>query len=162
MSQPQAPDQSIVIEVNPVAQDVQAAPPSDEVSPEKKKDQPVETVRPLTQQSSGISSTSTSVRSKPTPSKPARHGGFSEKLAMMDDRWVWEVMSCVMAASCLVAIITVLAVHSGKPLPAWPKLISVNTMVAVFTAIMKASIMVPVAQGERKIRRQRQRHKFQR
>ncbi|KXH38468.1 hypothetical protein CSIM01_05593 [Colletotrichum simmondsii] len=41
----------------------------------------------------------------------------------------------------------ILAFHDGKPLPHWPDLISINTMAAVFTAIFKASLMMPVAEG---------------
>jgi hypothetical protein len=53
----------------------------------------------------------------------------------------------MLAFACLVAIIAVLAIFQGKPLPSWPKMMSINSMVAVFTAIMKAALVVPLTQG---------------
>ncbi|KXH65228.1 hypothetical protein CNYM01_13633 [Colletotrichum nymphaeae SA-01] len=61
--------------------------------------------------------------------------------------WWMEILSSLLAIGCLIAIVIILAFHDGKPLPHWPDLISINTMVAVFTAIFKASLMMPVAEG---------------
>ncbi|CAI0643376.1 unnamed protein product [Colletotrichum noveboracense] len=49
---------------------------------------------------------------------------------------------------CLLAIAIILSIHQGQPLPNWPDLISINSLVAIFTAIFKASLIMPVAAGE--------------
>jgi len=65
----------------------------------------------------------------------------------MADLWVWEILSCVLATICLVVIVAILAVHQDRPLPQWPNYISINSLIAIMTAIMKASLMLPVAEG---------------
>jgi hypothetical protein len=61
--------------------------------------------------------------------------------------WVLEVLSCLIASIALAAIIITLVVHQGRPLPQWPHLISINSLLAVFTVILKASLSLPVAEG---------------
>lgn len=64
------------------------------------------------------------------------------------DHWVWEILACVLAVACLVAIIIILALRQNHPVPNWPNMISINSWVSIFTAIMKAAIMLPVGEGE--------------
>ncbi|KAF6808836.1 hypothetical protein CSOJ01_07304 [Colletotrichum sojae] len=54
--------------------------------------------------------------------------------------WHLEALSSLLALSCLVAMAVILAVNQRKPLPAWPDLISINTLIAVFTAVFRASL----------------------
>lgn len=61
--------------------------------------------------------------------------------------WMTEIWSCVLAASCLAAIIGILSAHEGLPLPQWPWHITINALVSVFTAIFKMALMTPVAEG---------------
>lgn len=63
------------------------------------------------------------------------------------ETWYMEIVSSILALSCIAAIVIILSLYQGKPLPAWPKLISVNALIAVFTAIFKASLIMPVAEG---------------
>lgn len=58
-----------------------------------------------------------------------------------------EILSSFLALGCLIAIIIILVFHEGKSLPHWPNMISINTLVAVFTAIFKTSLVMPVAEG---------------
>lgn len=53
----------------------------------------------------------------------------------------------MLAVGCLVSIILILSLHQGQPMPSWPELISVNSLVAIFTAVFKASLIMPVAEG---------------
>ncbi|KAK1999210.1 hypothetical protein LX36DRAFT_490501 [Colletotrichum falcatum] len=61
--------------------------------------------------------------------------------------WWLETISSLLALASVVAIIIILSLHQGKPLPSWPALISVNSLVPIFTAIFKASIVMPVAEA---------------
>lgn len=57
-----------------------------------------------------------------------------------------ELLSCVLAVVALAAIFITLAMHEDQPLPQWPKSISINSLVAVFKAILKAALLMPVAE----------------
>jgi hypothetical protein len=64
------------------------------------------------------------------------------------NQWIWELLSCCVSLLCLVAIIAVLAVHHSRPLPQWSSLISFNSLIAMFTAIIRSSLIFPVAQDK--------------
>ena len=61
--------------------------------------------------------------------------------------WLLEILSFFIAALALIAIIVTLAVHQEGPLPQWPYSISVNALIAVFTTVFKACLLMPVAEG---------------
>lgn len=69
-------------------------------------------------------------------------------VAYWEDKWAFEIFCCIFALLNLVAMIITLAAHQDKPLPQWPGLISINSLVSVFGALMKAAIAIPVAEGE--------------
>ncbi|KAF6827133.1 hypothetical protein CMUS01_09138 [Colletotrichum musicola] len=81
-------------------------------------------------------------RQEPRGNAPEDTGGVS-----VLETWSIEIASSILALGCIAAVVILLSLHQGKPLPAWPKLISVNTLIAVFTAIFKASLIMPVAEG---------------
>lgn len=62
--------------------------------------------------------------------------------------WTTEILSCVIAALSLGAIVATLSVHQGLPLPQWPLRITINALVSVFTGIFKIALTVPLADGE--------------
>lgn len=62
--------------------------------------------------------------------------------------WTKELLSSLLALGCIISIAVVLFIYQEKPLPKWPRLISINTLVAVFTAVFKASLVFPIAEGE--------------
>lgn len=47
----------------------------------------------------------------------------------------------------MLAIVLVLRLHEGRPLPTWPFSITINSLVSVFATIMKATMLVPIAAG---------------
>ena len=74
---------------------------------------------------------------------------FHRWLADLPDRsWLPEVVSLLLACVAFTAIVVTLAIHQGRPLPQWPGLISINALIAIFTAIFKAALVMPVAEGE--------------
>ncbi|KAH0439956.1 hypothetical protein CcaCcLH18_02673 [Colletotrichum camelliae] len=64
--------------------------------------------------------------------------------------WWMEIFSSFLALGCIIAMVVILSIYQGQPLPRWPKLISINSLIAVFTAIFKASLILPVAEGQLK------------
>ena len=68
--------------------------------------------------------------------------------SLPDHSWLAEVTSLVVAWVAFVAIIVTLVIHQGRPIPQWPQLISINSLIAIFTAILKAALIMPVAEGE--------------
>ncbi|KIX98246.1 uncharacterized protein Z520_06326 [Fonsecaea multimorphosa CBS 102226] len=66
--------------------------------------------------------------------------------------WGVETVGLLIAILAFIAIIITLAVHQGRPLPGWPHLISINALIAVFTAILKAALVLPVASGISKLK----------
>ncbi|KAK2053385.1 hypothetical protein LY76DRAFT_483904, partial [Colletotrichum caudatum] len=61
--------------------------------------------------------------------------------------WWMEIFSSILALGCIVALVVVLYIYQGQPLSRWPRLISVNSLIAISTAIFKASLILPVAEG---------------
>jgi hypothetical protein len=66
--------------------------------------------------------------------------------AFYEDRWVWELLGSCLAVSCLVAIIAILATSQDTPLSEQGSL-SINAWISIFTTVMKAAIMMVVAEG---------------
>lgn len=61
--------------------------------------------------------------------------------------WLWEVLSIALAALALAAIVITLLLRRDRPLPKWPSAITINALIAVFTAIFKACLMMPIAES---------------
>ena len=72
---------------------------------------------------------------------------FGRLMRVVSHPWLPEILSSLIATLALVAIIIILAVHQGKPLPEWPHSISINALIAIFTVVFKASLLMPVAEG---------------
>jgi hypothetical protein len=78
-----------------------------------------------------------------------RSKATAQTLDYCADRWAFEILSCTFALLCLLAIIVTLVTHQDQSLPQWPRMISINSLIAIFTALMKAALMVPIAEGEK-------------
>ena len=81
---------------------------------------------------------------KKTPSTKIWRQGFRN---LFKYAWFIELASCCLAVLAFVAIIITLAVHQDRPQPQWPRLITINTLIAIFTTIFKASLLLPIAEG---------------
>lgn len=87
----------------------------------------------------------------PLPTR-SRTGAVVEKLKRISSyNWLIEILSCLLATVALIATIVTLAIHRGRPLPQWPHLISINSLIAIFIAILKAAVLMPVAEGRYRI-----------
>lgn len=61
--------------------------------------------------------------------------------------WLPETASLVFALSVFVAIVVLLATRQGKPQPDWPSLLNINTLLSIFTTLLRVSILFPVAEA---------------
>jgi hypothetical protein len=65
-----------------------------------------------------------------------------------EDHWTLELLSCLVAVTCLVAIISILGSYQGVPLPLWPSWLSINTVVSILTVVLRASMLLAVGGGK--------------
>ena len=61
--------------------------------------------------------------------------------------WLLEIISLLASISAIAAIIGVLAYFDGQSLPHWPEQITLNTLVALLSALATASIAAPLSSG---------------
>ena len=64
-----------------------------------------------------------------------------------DQIWPWELMGLVISTAALLAIIVVVSTHHGKPPPAFPLGVTINAIVAVFSTIVKTSMLYCAAEA---------------
>ena len=60
--------------------------------------------------------------------------------------WLPEIASFLFALLALVAIIILLAARKDKPLPKWPSLLNINSLVAIFSSISKAALLLSISE----------------
>lgn len=90
----------------------------------------------------------------PIDSQEPKQNGTRHKIRDLPTRsdssiqrlWLWELLSIAVAALALAAIVITLVLRKDRPLPKWPSAITINALIAVFTAIFKACLMMPIAE----------------
>jgi hypothetical protein len=60
--------------------------------------------------------------------------------------WLWEILSITAAALALAGIVLIPVLHRCHPFPKWSAAITINALIAIFTAIFMACMMMPVAE----------------
>lgn len=61
--------------------------------------------------------------------------------------WTAETCSYVVSILALAALIATLQTHQNKPLPQWPQLVTINSIISLFSLCMRASTGVVLAEG---------------
>lgn len=63
--------------------------------------------------------------------------------------WIWwkESVLLLLATSILVAISSILAIYTGKPLPKWTLGLNLNTVVALMATLLRSSLVMVVEEG---------------
>ena len=61
--------------------------------------------------------------------------------------WWVEIGACFLSLVALFTIVATLYPHQDKPLPQWPYHISVNSLIAIYVVILKAMILLVIAEG---------------
>lgn len=87
---------------------------------------------------------------EPLPAPPDKTTKLRRWCCLPTSIWTSEILSCAIAAACMAAIIGILLMHQGLPLPQWPLHITINALVSVFTAIFKMALTMPIADGKPK------------
>lgn len=54
--------------------------------------------------------------------------------------WIYEFGACVLALVAVVALVATLYPQASKPLPQWPFRISINSLLAIYTTVLKAMV----------------------
>lgn len=61
--------------------------------------------------------------------------------------WTVETFSFIFSILTLAGLIATLSAHQGKPLPKWPQLITINSVLSLFSLIMRTGVTVVLAEG---------------
>jgi hypothetical protein len=61
--------------------------------------------------------------------------------------WTAEVATCVFALLALAGLAVVLSRFEDRPLPDWPKLVTVNSIISIFALLIRASVGLVLAEG---------------
>lgn len=59
--------------------------------------------------------------------------------------WWIEITACVIGLISLLAMVVTLYPHQGKPLPEWPFGLSINTLLSIYSFVLKAAIPIAVS-----------------
>lgn len=60
--------------------------------------------------------------------------------------WTWELLSLFVALGLMAATIAILAHFEGQKVPEWPFSINLNTLIALLSTILRAAMLVAVAE----------------
>ncbi|KAL6407889.1 hypothetical protein AUP68_08917 [Ilyonectria robusta] len=110
------------------------------------------TLNPPSERGDQVSARGPLLMTEPDNTEPGqpdkKAGGNFDKNSQSTLRiWFLEIMSILFALGCLIAIVIVLTVHQNNPLPSRPELLSINSLISVFTTFFKAALIMPVAEG---------------
>jgi hypothetical protein len=61
--------------------------------------------------------------------------------------WTTEICSYFVAILLLDGLIATLSSHQSKPLPQWPHLVTINSIISLFPLIMRVCVGVVLAEG---------------
>lgn len=62
-------------------------------------------------------------------------------------KWTSEICSYVISVLALAGLVATLLMHHDKPLPQWPRLVTINSIISLFSLVMRASVGVVLAEG---------------
>lgn len=61
--------------------------------------------------------------------------------------WTAETCSFIISILALAGLTATLLVHQNKPLPQWPQLVTINSIISLFSLLMRACVGVVLAEG---------------
>jgi hypothetical protein len=103
-----------------------------------------------------------SIPRKPVPSKllssptvsdfTMRYSQTSRKyedghLSTILHNWWLEAIYCILVIGSLIAIMATISPYDGRPIPQWPYHLSVNTLIAIYTTVLRATMLIITAEG---------------
>ena len=82
------------------------------------------------------------------PSVPTRSGvGWKRAVRSLNWNWTAETLSYIVSILALAGLVTTLLAHQDKPLPEWPQLVTINSIISLFSLLMRAGVGVVLAEG---------------
>lgn len=75
----------------------------------------------------------------PSPTQPYR--------MWAKQNWLHELLACLTSLLALIGIIVLVRMYDGEPTPQWPRMITINSAVALLTIIVRGSIVFATAEG---------------
>jgi hypothetical protein len=88
--------------------------------------------------------TETALQASDSPKKPRLYARLQKQWV---DGWAAEIGSCALSVLALACLVAVLRYFDGYVVTEMPLKISLNTLVAVLGAVLKSSLLLPVAEG---------------
>ncbi|CAN9107377.1 unnamed protein product [Alternaria alternata] len=61
--------------------------------------------------------------------------------------WTAETCSCIFALLSLIGLVLTLMAHQDRPLPDWPQIVSINSIVSLFSMMIRAGVSMVLAEG---------------
>ncbi|KAK4892231.1 polynucleotide adenylyltransferase [Elasticomyces elasticus] len=61
--------------------------------------------------------------------------------------WIWEMLSILTSTTCIAAVVVLLSLYDGKPLPSWRYGLTINGVISILAVITKASMVLPIAEA---------------
>lgn len=89
----------------------------------------------------------------PEPPKTRPLSSAEQQVVLQSQTMVWgsswtlEIICCLVSLAFLAAILVVLYLYDGKPMPDWPYGITLNALVSVLSTVMKASMVFIVTEA---------------
>ena len=99
------------------------------------------------------SSKSASRPAKQSPTIPAHSDLDSKKSSKTVKRfwgqsWTVETLSLVVSVLGLAGLVATLLAHEYKPLPQWPQLVTINSIISLFSLLMRTCVGVVLTEGK--------------
>jgi hypothetical protein len=69
------------------------------------------------------------------------------KACMWAKGWMAETCSYIVAILALTGLVVTLSAHHSRPLPQWPQLVTINSIISLFSLLMRACVGVVIAEG---------------
>jgi hypothetical protein len=61
--------------------------------------------------------------------------------------WTAETCSYAVSITALAGLVATLLAHQNKPLPEWPQLVTINSIISLFALMMRTCVGVVLAEG---------------
>jgi hypothetical protein len=61
--------------------------------------------------------------------------------------WTAEICSCIFALLSLLGLVATLLAHQNKPMPEWPQIVSINSIISLFALLMRAGVGTVLTEG---------------
>lgn len=73
------------------------------------------------------------------------HGGRPK--SSLANGWNFEILSCLLAVVALVGLVVTLWKHENRPLPQWPRIVTINSIISIFTLLIRTGVCFILAEG---------------